>query len=94
MSDSQPAIDRGTIASIRTVVEGLILAALVWAGTNLNALSVEMAKVQTRLAAVDRLEKRLDDLENRETAVEQAVATLRNIADTNRERISALESAR
>lgn len=87
-------LDKGAVASIRTIVEGLILAALVWAGTNLNGLAVEMAKVQTRLISVERLESRVDELEKREAAVEQKHAVLEQRALVNSGRLDRLEGAR
>lgn len=88
------ALDKGTLQSIRTVLEGLILAALVWAGTQLNGLAVEMAKVQTRLVSFERLETRVDEMEKRQSAIERGQAALEQRAATNSSRLDVLERSR
>ena len=59
-------------ASVRVVMEGLILAVLVWTGSSLVAvksqlavLQVQVATIQTQLADLPNMRSRLDTMEVR-----------------------------
>lgn len=61
MSDAAP------ILNLRTIIEALILAGVLWVGTSVNTLNVKMAEVQTQLADIADVKRRIGAVE-----VEQA----------------------
>lgn len=49
--------------NVGTMIQTLILAALVWVGTSVNTLTAQMAVVQSQMADVPDLKKRISALE-------------------------------
>jgi hypothetical protein len=76
----------------RVIIEGLILAGVLWVGTSVNTLNAQMAAIQAQIAGIDRLATKLDTISDRESLLQSEVASLKRIAETNAERIRALEA--
>jgi len=82
------------LLNLRTILEALILAGVLWVVKGVADLNVAMAEVRTRFAGVERLQTRVDALETRQANSEQAIAELRQKAEASRDRLNALERTR
>lgn len=61
------ARDTHPVLNLRTLIEGLILAGVLWVGTSVNTLTAQMAAVQVQLADIADVKRRVTAVE-----VEQA----------------------
>lgn len=62
-------------ASVRAVIEALILAALLWTGNSLTTMRVQLAILQSQLAAVSTTLADVADLKSRTAVLERTAAT-------------------
>lgn len=79
--------DSHPVLNLRTMIEALILAGILWVGTSVNTLNAQMAAVQVQLADIADVKRRMNMIE-----IEQA----RGAADRAglNARVSKLENPR
>lgn len=86
MNAPADAVEIKNWSSVRTVLEGMILAALLWTGNSIGDMKVQMATLQTQLASVNSSLADVRELKATLAATRQDVAL-------NGQRISSLERA-
>lgn len=77
-------------SSVRMILQGLILAGILWVGSSLNSQNVSIAKLQVQVDAVQALLSGIPDLNSRVTKLETNQAELirrQNSADAWRDRM-------
>lgn len=77
-------------SSVRMILQGLILAGILWVGSSLNSQNVSIAKLQVQVDAVQTMLSGIPDLNSRVTKLETNQAELirrQNSTDAWRDRL-------
>lgn len=76
MTDSPGVENKDWGSSVRMILQGLILAGVLWVGSSINSQNVSIAKLQVQVDAVQTMLAGIPDLNNRVSKLESNQADL------------------
>lgn len=76
MNAAAPAMAAKERETVRTIIQGLILAGVIWVGSNIQSQNVNIAKLQAQMEHLQTSLANLPGLTERLTKVEDAVREL------------------